>query len=107
MAWSRRNKDIRPTDDEIDSTTTDADTDSLFDHGDDDKTDITSDGDTNSPSEINDDTDDDASFFGDEVRYSPEYYLAGSANLDVNRSWQQRFNPKIQDRLDWLKEHCI
>jgi hypothetical protein len=106
MAWSRHNEDLPSTDDENDSTT-DADTDSLFDSSDDDETDITSGADTDSPSEIDDDTDDDASLFDDEVRHPPEHYLIAAANLDVKRLRQQRFSPKTRDRLIVVKEHCI
>jgi hypothetical protein len=105
MAWSRHNEDLPSTDDETDSTT-DADTDSLFDGSDDDETDITSGADTDSLSEI-DDSDDDASLFDDEVRHPPEHYLTAAANLNVQRLRHQRYSPKTQDRLDWVKEHCI
>jgi hypothetical protein len=52
-----------------------------------------------------DDTDDEASLFGDEEQRPPEYYLAESAGLDVSRLRQQRYSPKTQERLDWVKEH--
>jgi len=99
MAWSRYNKDVLPTDEEIDSTA-DTDIDSLFDSSDDDKTDIISDASTGSLSEINDDTDNDASLFNGEVRHPPEHYLARAANVNVQRLRQRRYSPKTQDRLD-------
>ena len=92
--------------DETDSTA-DSDTASLFDSSDDDETDITSGADTDSPSEIDDDSDDDASLFDDEVRHPPEHYLTAAANLNVQRLRHQRYSPKTQERLDWVKEHCV
>ena len=109
MAWSRHDEDLPSMNDETDSTT-DADTDSQFDRSDDDdddETDITSGADTDSPSEIDDDSDDDASLFDDEVRHPPEHYLTEAANLNVQQLRQQRYDPKTQDRLDWVKDHCI
>jgi hypothetical protein len=106
MAWSRHNEDLPSTDDETDSTT-DTDTDNLFDGSDDDETDITSGADTDSLSEIDDDTDDDASLYDDEVRHPPEHYLTEAANLNVQQLRQQRYDPKTQVRLDWVKDHCI
>lgn len=60
-----------------------------------------------SPSEINDNTDDDISLFDDKVRHSPKYYLTEAANLNLQQLRQERYDPKTQDRLNWVKEHCI
>lgn len=94
------------SDDEADRTTDD-DNDSLFDESG-DETDITIDSEIDSFSEnSNDDTDDEASLFDDEEVHPPEYYLNGAANLDPQRLRQKRYRPKTQDRLDWVKDHCI
>ncbi|KAN0101626.1 hypothetical protein V8E51_012136 [Hyaloscypha variabilis] len=108
MAWSRYDEDPLLMGDETDSAT-DVDTDSLFDSSDDDETDTTSSVDTGIPSEIDDDDSDsdDASLFDDEVQHPPEHYLTKAANLDVQRLRQQRYDPKTQNRLDWVKDHCI
>jgi hypothetical protein len=82
MAWSRHNRDLLPTDDETDSTT-DADTDSLFDSSNDDETDITSDADTDSLSEIDDDTNENVLLFYDKEQHPLEHYLTAAAKLNV------------------------
>ncbi|KAH6667257.1 hypothetical protein B0J14DRAFT_603092, partial [Halenospora varia] len=97
----------RHDEDESDSTS-DSDTDSLFDSSD-DEADTASDTDLDNPlEEVNNNTDDDNDdddLFDDEVRHSPEYYIAASANLDVGRLRQKRYRPKTRERLDWVKEH--
>jgi hypothetical protein len=84
MAWLQYNEDLPSTDNENDSTT-DTDTDSLFDSSNDNETDITSGTDTDSPSEINDNTDDNISLFNNKVRYPPEYYLIAVVNLNIEQ----------------------
>lgn len=102
MNRSRYDEDILPTDDETNSTS-DSDTDGVFDSSD-DETDITSDTEPESLSEeVDSDTDDD--LFDDEVRHPPEHYLAAAANLDVRRLRQRRYSPRTQARLDWVKDH--
>jgi hypothetical protein len=73
--------------DETDSTTDDG-TDSLFEESD-------------------DSTDDEEWLFDDEERHPPEHYLNAAANLDVARLRQKRYSPRTQERLDWVKEHCV
>lgn len=99
MAWSQHNKKFLPIDDEADSTTG-SDTDSLFEKSDDDtdNTEILSD-------ECGNDSDNESCLSEDEEQRPPEYYLAESENLDVQRLRQRRYSPKTQDRLDWVKEH--
>ena len=102
MAGSRHNKDSLSRDDENDSTT-DNESDGLFDESDDgtddtDDTEILSD-------ESDDNTDDEAYLSDDEGPRSPEYYLAEAANLNVNRLRHQRYSPKTQKQLDWVKDH--
>ncbi|PMD65278.1 uncharacterized protein K444DRAFT_607840 [Hyaloscypha bicolor E] len=88
MAWSRHNKDLPSTDNETESTT-DADTDSLFDRSndddDDDETDITSGANTDSLSEIDNDIDDNVLLFNNKVWYPPEHYLTIAVNLNIQR----------------------
>jgi hypothetical protein len=67
VSYPQNEEDLLSSDDETGSTT-DSDTDSLFDDSD-NETDATSDADTASlPAEIDSDTDDDASLFEDEVQ---------------------------------------
>jgi hypothetical protein len=84
------------------------DTKSLFDSSD-DKADTASDTDLESLLEEvdnnTDDDDDDDDLFDNEVRHSPEYYIAVSANLDIGRLRQKHFSPKTQRHLDWIKDH--
>ena len=104
MHQPRHDEDYLPIDDESDSTS-DSDTDGLFDNSD-NEADTASDTDLDSPlEEVNSNTDDDDDLFDDEVRHPPEYYLAASANLDVGRLRQKRYSPKTQGRLDWVKDH--
>ena len=82
--------------------TTDDETYSLFDENE-DGTD-----DTDGTEVLTDESDsdaDDAWLFDDVCKRPPEYYLAEGASLDVNCLRQQRYSPKTQDRLDWVKEH--
>jgi hypothetical protein len=102
MHQPRHDEDYLPIDDESDSTS-DSDTDSLFD-GIDDEADTASDTDLEEV-DSNTDDDDDDDLFDDEVRHPPEYYIAASANLDVGRLRQKRYSPKTQGRLDWVKDH--
>lgn len=96
------NDDFVHIDGDFDSTS-DSDTDSLFDHSDSEASD------TDLESlleEVNNNTDDDDDdLFDGEVRHPPEYYIAKSDNLDVKRLRQKRYSPKTQERLDWVKEH--
>jgi hypothetical protein len=93
-----------PIDDESDSTS-DSDTDSLFDSSD-DEADTASDTDGDqSLEEVDSNADDTNDLFDDEVRHPPKYYIAASANLDVGRLRQKRYSPKTQSRLDWVKDH--
>jgi hypothetical protein len=62
--------------DEADSTSDD-DTESLFD-------------------ESNDSTDNDEWLFDDEERHPPEYYLSETVTLDVTRLRQRRYSPRTQ-----------
>jgi hypothetical protein len=118
MGRPRRDKDIL-MDDETDSTaavnsdtlsagesesdsTTVVNSDTFSDDEPDGTTDVDSDTFSNNGA---DDTDDEASLFDDEEQRPPEYYLAESAGLDVSRLRQQRYSPKTQGRLDWVKEH--
>ena len=105
MHRPRHDEDYLSIDEEPDSTS-DSDTDSLFD-GSDDKADTASDTDLESLlEEVNNNTDDDDDdLFDDEVRHPPEYYLTAEANLDVGRLRQKRYSPKTQKRLDWVKDH--
>jgi hypothetical protein len=92
-------------DDDFDSAG-DSDPDSLFDSSDDE---VETASNTNSESlldEVDDNTDnDDDDLFDGELRHPPEYYIAKSNNLDVGRLRQKRYSPKMQDALDWIKEH--
>ena len=83
-----------------DESTSDSDTDSLFDDEEDSETDT--DLDSLLAEEDNDDDDD---LFDDEVRHPPEHYRANAANLDVQRLRQKRYSPKTQAQLDRVKEH--
>ncbi len=106
MSWSQHSKDVPLINDEINSTA-DSDAKSLFDYSDDKETDIISNANTDSLSKINNKTDDDASLFDNKVRHPPKYYLAGAANLNVNRLRQRQYDPKTQDRLNWVKKYYI
>ena len=86
MTLSQHDKYIVPTDDESDSTTDD-ETESLFDESDDD-TDNTDDTEILS-SDSDSDTDDEACLSDDEGPRPPEYYLAEAASLDVKRQRQR------------------
>jgi hypothetical protein len=88
MGRPRVNKDFLPSEDESGSTT-----DTTIDS--DDFSDDSSDG----------DTDDEAWLFDEVEGRLVEYYLNESANLDVARLRQKRYRPRIQGRLDWVKEH--
>jgi len=93
-------------DDETDDTTDDG-IDSPFDESD-DGTDDTNDIETlSNESDGDSDIDGEAWLSDDEEQRPPEYYLIGALNLDVTRLRQRRYSPKTQERLDWVKEHCI
>lgn len=111
MQQSRHDETCQPSSDEDDeyidsdsdstsNSTSDSDTDSVFDHSDDDAT-----WDTNLETlleAVNNDKDD---LSDDEEQNSPEHYLAAQANLDVTQIRQERYSPRTQSRLDWVKEH--
>ena len=104
MHQRRCDKDYLPIDDESDSTS-DSETDSLFDSSE-NEVGTTSDTDLESLlEELDSNTDDEDDLFDDEVRHPPEYYIAAEANLDVGRLRQKRYSPKTQSRLDWVKDH--
>jgi hypothetical protein len=99
MPCPQNGEDLLLSDDETGSTTN-PDTDGLFDYSD-NKTDATSDTDTASLlAEIDSDTNDDALLFEDEVQHSPKHYLTAAAKLNVQRLQQRRYNPKTQKQLD-------
>jgi hypothetical protein len=99
MHQPRHDKDYLSINNESDSTSN-FDTDSLFDSSD-DKADTASNTNLDSPlEEVNSNTNDDDDLFDDKVQHLPKYYLAASANLDVGRLWQKRYSPKTQGRLD-------
>jgi hypothetical protein len=94
-----RQDDDTPTDEESDGTT-------FVNPDSDDESDSSTDVDSDIFSDRSDeDTDDEASLFDEEEQHPPEYYLAESASLDASRLRQRRYSPKIQGRLDWVKEH--
>ena len=73
-----------------------------------DEADSTSDDDTDSIfGESNNITVDEEWLFDDEERHPPEYYTSAAANLDVSRLRQKRYSPRTQERLDWVREHCV
>jgi hypothetical protein len=95
-------EDDLETDEDLDGTN-DSEADSLFENSDNEASDTESESlieefDNNTDIEDNDD------LFDDEVRHSPEYYLAASSNLDVGRLRQKRYSLKTQGRLDWIKK---
>ncbi|KAG4442173.1 hypothetical protein IFR05_002331 [Cadophora sp. M221] len=45
-------------------------------------------------------SDNDADLFDNEVRYSSKHYRANAATLDVQRLQQRRYSPKTQAQLD-------
>jgi hypothetical protein len=82
MPRLRNGADIISCDDETGSTTN-FDTDNLFDDSS-SETNATSDTETASrQTEIDSDTDDDASLFEDEIRHSPGHYRTTVANINV------------------------
>ncbi|KAL5312965.1 hypothetical protein ACEPPN_019391 [Leptodophora sp. 'Broadleaf-Isolate-01'] len=97
MPRARYSEDVPTLDDE---STSDSDTDSLFD----DEADSGTDTDLDSLL-AEEDSDDDDDLFDDEVRHPPEHYRANAANLDVQRLRQRRYSPKTQAQLDRVKEH--
>ena len=98
------NEDYLLIDDKSNSTS-DSDTDGLFDNSN-NKADIASDTDLDSPlEEVNSNTDNDDDLFDDEVQHLPKYYLAALANLDIRQLWQKRYSPKTQGCLDQVKDH--
>jgi len=104
MHQPQHDEDYLPINNESDSTS-DFDTDSLFDSSD-NETDTASNTDLDSPlEEVNSNTDNNDDLFDDEARHPPEYYLAASANLNVGRLRQKRYSPKTQGRFDWVKDH--
>jgi hypothetical protein len=73
-----------------------------------DEADSTSDDDAESLFDESDDTTDGEEWlFDDENRHPPEHYINAAANLDVARLRQKRYSTRTQERLDWVKEHCI
>jgi len=86
MPRARYSEDIPTLDDE---STSDSDTDSLFD----DEVDSGTDTDLDSLL-AEEDSDNDDDLFDDEVRYPPEHYRANAINLDVQRLRQKRYSPK-------------
>jgi hypothetical protein len=102
MARLRHDKDYLSADDESDGTT-DNESDSLFDEGDDDTSDTDNIEILSNESDSN--TDDEAYLSDDKGPQPPEYYLAEAASLDVKRLRQRRYSPKTQERLDWVKDH--
>ncbi|KAH6704302.1 hypothetical protein BKA61DRAFT_636094 [Leptodontidium sp. MPI-SDFR-AT-0119] len=97
MPRARYTADVPTLDDE---STSNSDTDSLFD----DEADSGTDTDLDSLLAEEDSNDDD-DLFDDEVRHPPEHYRANAANLDVQRLRQKRYSPKTQAQLDRVKEH--
>ncbi|KAL5315183.1 hypothetical protein ACEPPN_017834 [Leptodophora sp. 'Broadleaf-Isolate-01'] len=97
MPRARYSEDVPTLNDE---STSDSDTDSLFDDDTDPRTD------TDLDSLLADeDSDDDDDLFDDEVRHPLEHYRANAANLDVQHLRQRRYSPKTQIQLDRVKEH--
>ncbi|KAL5317781.1 hypothetical protein ACEPPN_014880 [Leptodophora sp. 'Broadleaf-Isolate-01'] len=81
MPRARYSEDVPTLDDE---STSDSDTDSLFD-------------DTDLDSLLaQEDSDDDDDLFDDEVRHPPGHYRANATNLDVQCLRQKRYSPKTQ-----------
>ena len=103
MHRPRQDKDYLPIDAKFDSTS-DSDTDTLYDGSDDERVTEINTGLDGVLEEIDSNTDDN-DLFDDEVRHLPEYYLAAESNLDVGRLRQKRYSPKTQMRLDWVKDH--
>jgi hypothetical protein len=98
------NKDYLSINDKSNSTSN-SDTDSLFDNTD-NEADTASNTDLDSSlEEVNSNTDNNNDFFDNKVQHLPEYYLAVSANLDVGQLWQKCYSPKTQGCLDWVKDH--
>ena len=97
MTRSRHDKDLPPTDDESNSTT-DNETDSLFDESDDNTDDIDDTEVLSNKSDSN--TDSEACLSDDKGPRPLEYYLAEAVSLDVKRLRQRRYSPKTQERLD-------
>jgi len=97
MPRARYSEDVPILDDE---STSDFDSDSLFDN------EADSGADTDLDSLLaEEDSDDEDDLFDDEVRHPPEHYRANAANLDVQRLRQRRYSPKTQAQLDRVKEH--
>jgi hypothetical protein len=97
-------KDYLLIDNESDSTS-DSDTDSLFDNSNNKANTVS---DTNLDSlleEVNSNTNNNDDLFNDEVRHLLKYYFAALANLDVGRLWQKRYSLKTQGRLNWVKDY--
>jgi hypothetical protein len=103
MTRARHSEDVPPNDD-VSKSTTDSDTDSLFD----DEADAATDTDLESllaDEDSDEEEEEEDHLFEDEVRRPPECYQAGAANLDVQRLRKERYSPRTQARLDWVKEH--
>jgi len=97
MPRARYSEDVPILEDE---STSDSDSDSLFDN------EADSGADTDLDSLLaEEDSDDEEDLFDDEVRHPPEHYRANAANLDVQRLRQRRYSPKTQAQLDRVKEH--
>ncbi|PVH74768.1 hypothetical protein DL98DRAFT_519011 [Cadophora sp. DSE1049] len=86
MPRARYSEDMPTFDDE---STSDSDTDGLFD----DEVDFGTDTDLDSLL-VEEDSNNDDDLFDDEVRYLLEYYRANTVNLDVQRLRQKRYSPK-------------
>ena len=98
MPQASYSKDVSILDNE---STSDSDTDSLFDN---EEADSGTDTDLYSVL-AEEDSDDDDDLFDDEVRHPPEHYRVNAANLDVQRLRQKRYSPKTQAQLDRVKKH--
>ena len=97
MSRARYSKDVPTVDDESSS---DSDTDGLFE----DEADSGTDTDLDSLL-AEEDSDDDDDLYDDEVRHPPEHYRANAANLDVQRLRQKRYSDKTLAQLKRVKEH--
>ena len=97
MPRARHCEDVPTLDDE---STSDSDTDSVFDD------EAGSGTDTDMDSLVaEEDSDSDNDLFNNKVRHPPEHYRANATNLDVRRLRQERYSPKTQAQLDRVKEH--
>jgi len=92
MPRARYSKDVLILDDE---STSDSDTDSLFNNEADSGTD------TDLDSLVAEEgSDDDNDLFDDKVRHPLEHYCVNAVSLDVQCLRQRRYSPKTQAQLD-------